>query len=184
MRLRRIIRGKENNRDADRKLREIAAGLDLPNPFSIERLCDAISKKRGRPLYLHAVDRGTAEQVPCGVWLATDIGDHVFVEESTSELHRSHIILHELCHMLLKHSFVPDPNSPDSRAITANSSFSNISMETISSMLGRTSYTTRDEQEAEALAGLIAGRVQAAKEDPAASDDRLVAHLLHALREA
>src|SRR6185436_10468256 len=40
---------------------------------------------------------------PCGVWLSLPEVDYVFYEPETSQLHREHIILHELGHLLCEH---------------------------------------------------------------------------------
>ncbi|MEV6209583.1 hypothetical protein [Kitasatospora sp. NPDC051914] len=182
MRFSRITKGKSKTRDTDRALRDLADSLDLPTPFTIEGFCSVIAAQRNRKLHIHAIDHRTAEEIPCGVWIATDIGDHIFVEDATSPMHRAHIILHELCHMLLGHTSVPGTGAGPV-GVFASDSFSGISPETVSSMLGRTSYTTKDEQDAEALAGLIAERIQE-ESSGRPSDDRLVTHLLQALREA
>ncbi len=39
----------------------------------------------------------------CGLWLGTDNADYVFYEARTAPLHREHIILHEIGHVLCDH---------------------------------------------------------------------------------
>ena len=85
------------------------------------------------------------------MWIATDEADCIFHEEGTTPFHKTHIVLHEIAHMLLDHRgggawqdlarlLAPDVDPGLARLI-----------------LGRTAYTTVEEQEAETLA---AGRTR------------------------
>ncbi|MBA4864052.1 hypothetical protein H1V43_22375 [Streptomyces sp. PSKA54] len=74
--------------------------------------------------------------------------DHIFVEDATSPLHRDHIVLHEISHMLLGHT----PRQ------TLTPAFRHLDAELVRGVLGRTSYETEEERSAETLAGLIATR--------------------------
>jgi len=67
--------------------------IEVPAPFVIEEFCQEISRRRHRPL--HLLPKMT-RLGPCGVWLALAEGDYIFYESDTSQLHREHIILHEL----------------------------------------------------------------------------------------
>lgn len=132
--------------------------VELPNPFDVRVLCDRIAAQRGRPIYLHPTDGISGTEAPCGTWLATDVGDHIFYEAATSPLHQTHIILHELSHMLLGHRSVLS----GAAAPASNVFGSDIDPKTIQSMLARAAYTTADERDAEQLASLIADRVSLA----------------------
>ncbi|MER5183281.1 hypothetical protein ABT009_33870 [Streptomyces sp. NPDC002896] len=123
-------------------------GLELPDPFDVEELLARVSQKRGRPIHLHTFPGIAGEELPCGSWIATEQADHIFVEEATSPLHRDHIVLHEISHMLLGHT----PRQTLSRA------FRHLDADLVSGVLGRTSYETEEERSAETLAGLIATR--------------------------
>ncbi|MFD5553794.1 hypothetical protein ACFWIA_08130 [Streptomyces sp. NPDC127068] len=172
----------------------IAATLEIPVPFTIEKLCESIALRRGRPIYIHAIEHeGLADKVPCGVWIALEDADHVFVENATSPLHRAHIILHELCHMLLGHSCVPT----DEHEVSAGTSerrrslaevlsveeWAGFPINRIVSLLGRTSYTHADEKDAEGLAGVLAQRIRQSEEAAESPADPLASHLLNALTE-
>lgn len=122
--------------------------LDLPDPFDVEELLARVSEKRGKPIHLHAFSGIASDELPCGAWIATDKADHILVEESTSPLHRDHIVLHEVSHMLLGHT----PRQTLSRA------FHHLDAELVTGVLGRTSYETEEERSAETLAGFIATR--------------------------
>ncbi len=152
--------------------------IDLPTPFDIQVLCDRIAAQRERPIYLHPTEGISGTEAPCGSWLATDVGDHIFYEAATSPLHQTHIILHELSHMLLGHSSVLG-----AAATAAGGVFgSDIDPKTIQSMLGRASYTNTDEQDAERLASLIADRVSLAPSTATVGNHSVLRRLNAALR--
>ncbi|MFF4757784.1 hypothetical protein [Streptomyces sp. NPDC001292] len=130
------------------RLESVLDDLDLPDPFKIEELLARVSKKRGRPIHLHTFPAITGDELPCGAWLATEKADHILVEDATSPLHRDHIVLHEVSHMLLGHT----PRQTLGRA------FHHLDPDLVMGVLGRTSYETEEERSAETLAGLIATR--------------------------
>ncbi|MFD8783769.1 hypothetical protein [Kitasatospora sp. NPDC059599] len=172
----------------------VAAALDIPLPFTIEKLCDSIASTRERPIRIHAIEHeGSSSKAPCGAWIALERADHIFVENATSPLHRSHIILHELCHMLLGHSCLPTDEhepSPVSAAqrrslgeVLSVEEWAGFPINRIVSLLGRTSYTHADEKAAEGLAGVLARRIRQTEEAAQRPTDPLSSHLLKALTE-
>ncbi|CDR10464.1 hypothetical protein [Streptomyces iranensis] len=144
-----------DRRKARPDFEELLASIDIPEPFEIQVLCDKIAEQRGRALYLHSVPGISGTDAPCGMWIATDVADHVFHEAATTPLHRDHIILHEISHMLLGHGTITDGTQPG-----VSSLFSGIDPATVISLLNRASYATEDERDAERLAGLIAGKAE------------------------
>ncbi|GAA2535221.1 MULTISPECIES: hypothetical protein [Streptomyces] len=130
------------------RLESVLDDLDLPDPFKIEELLARVSRKRGRPIHLHTFPAITGDELPCGAWLATENADHILVEDATSPLHRDHIVLHEVSHMLLGHT----PRQTLGRA------FHHLDADLVTGVLGRTSYETEEERSAETLADLIATR--------------------------
>ncbi|MFE3881912.1 hypothetical protein ACFXPQ_03150 [Streptomyces lydicus] len=124
--------------------------LSLPRPFTVDALCQELSAQRGRPLHLHPLPEQAARNSICGMWLATKTDDHIFFEKRTSRVHQEHIVLHEIGHMLfdhrgtdLGHGEVPQVLFPD------------LNPQMVQQVLGRASYTNRQEQEAEMLASLL-----------------------------
>ncbi|ARZ65981.1 putative regulator component [Streptomyces albireticuli] len=173
-----------------RRCQAVLDQLTLPRPFSIDALCQELSRSRDRPLHLHALPDQAADGNICGLWLATPTDDHIFYEQRTTQIHQEHIILHEIGHMLFDHHGIrpttPPPGvltSTDPRAPTAAGTRStaaaeagteargegtaadehsgvqallpDLSPQLIRRLLGRASYTTRQEQEAEMLATLL-----------------------------
>jgi hypothetical protein len=138
-----------------RRLRAIAARYATPGPFSVADLCRVISTQRGRPLHVHPLNvPSSAGLNACGLWIATDVADHVFVEHRTSRFHQEHIILHEIGHMLCDHVTEDLPS-----ALTEALRDGEVDSGLVRQVLARTSYTTGQEQDAELVASLILERV-------------------------
>ncbi|MFI7603374.1 hypothetical protein [Actinoplanes sp. NPDC049681] len=79
--------------------------------------------------------------------------DYVFFDPDTSRLHAEHIVLHELAHMLSGHTTGLDGgNAAVARLVP------DLDPRTVHTILGRVSYTTAQEREAEMLASLIRAR--------------------------
>lgn len=126
-------------------------GVPVPNPFDINDFCRVISARRGRAL--HLVPKQT-RLGPCGVWLSLPDVDYVFYEPETSQLHREHIILHELGHLLCEHQ----PTEVIDEEVIAQL-FPDLNPTVVHRVLGRTTYTAIEEQEAEMVASLVRERV-------------------------
>lgn len=134
-----------------KRCEKILGHLDLTHPFSLDALCARIAEQRGRPIRLHPLPKEAAESGVCGLWVGTAGVDYVFYEAQTTPLHREHIVLHELGHILFGHHSLEGEEN-DGRAPV---------------VLGRTNYTTRQEQEAEMLASMI--RIRTATPCPQAA---------------
>ncbi|MDF3290512.1 toxin [Streptomyces silvisoli] len=146
-----------------RRLRRLSESLlnrlNLPDKCDIPTLCELLSQERGRPLHLVPLAMGAAH--PCGMWLALDVADLVVFEADTSRLHRDHIIAHELAHMICGHR---DVNQPEKAGL--EQLFPDLDPRRVHEMLGRTSYSSQEEQEAEILASLILERVTRPPKEP------------------
>jgi hypothetical protein len=127
----------------ERLLREV----EVPEPFDVHAFADAISDRRGRPLRLVAKPSPLG---PCGMWLALPDTDVVFYETATSQLHRDHIIVHELAHLLAAH----EPAEPLDPALLGGL-LPDLDPTVIRQVLARTTYSAVEEQEAEMIASLV-----------------------------
>ncbi len=123
-------------------------GIRIPSPFDLDTFCAEVAARRGRPLIRRPVP-GLSAEAPCGLWIGTADADHVFYDPGTSPLHAEHIVLHELAHILSGHS------GGDGALARL---FPDLDPATVSRVLGRVSYTTEQEREAEMMASLIRGR--------------------------
>ncbi|MBF6065970.1 hypothetical protein IU500_32980 [Nocardia terpenica] len=141
--------------------RAVLGEITLPRPFSVQVLCDSIARQRRRRLYLHPLSEQSGEGAPCGMWIATDVADHIFYEQKTSSFHQDHIILHEIGHILCGHNVtrLVEQEYPLLADGTADEVLTRRA-------LARTSYTTRQEQEAEMVASLILERAATVQANP------------------
>ncbi|MDT3397705.1 hypothetical protein RKE29_13775 [Streptomyces sp. B1866] len=189
----------------------VADTLDIPRPFDLDTLCDRVAARRGRPLRLVPLEGAPDASMPCGVWVATREADLIFYEPATSALHKLHIVLHELAHLLLGHG-APDAERPayagrllegptggaaaygaDGLAGLAGldgldglgEGDDELDLDQVLHILGRTSYSDNEEKDAELLATILSGRIlaQEATSDRASGGGR-AAGVLHRLNDA
>jgi plasmid stabilization system protein ParE len=138
-------------RTTRRRCAAIIADLDIPQPFDVGRFLSRLAAKRNRMIFLHPFTSGPG--IPCGLWLGTARADHIFHEEGTSPWHQTHIKLHEVAHMLLSHSRGGREGSSLGRLLAPD-----LDPALIRLVLGRSTYTTAEERDAETLASLILGQ--------------------------
>ena len=134
------------------RLDDILGDLDLPMPFELASFLARIEKLRSRPIDLRpfrAPARG-----PSGVWIGARHADYVFYDQAATALHRTHIVVHEVAHMLLGHHGIGPVGSDLIQLIVPDPS-----AELIAPILGRNgSYQSSREREAEYLASIILER--------------------------
>jgi len=141
-------------RRCERRLENIA----IPNPFDLDIFCAAMATHRGRPLTLRPMP-GLSAGAPCGLWISVESADYVFYDPETSQLHAEHIVLHELSHMLSGHTTAVNAGlGGKSSSGGIGRLVPDLDPRTIDTILGRVSYTTTQEREAEMLASLIRAR--------------------------
>ncbi|MFG3015719.1 regulator component [Streptomyces cinerochromogenes] len=123
----------------------------MPRSLSLDAVCARVEELRGRPLVLRELPEEAAATGACGLWLGTDNADYVFYEARTAPLHREHIILHEIGHVLCDHhrSITDDGDDVTDRLLEG------LQPHLVRRVMARTSYTTTEEQEAEMIASLI-----------------------------
>ncbi len=134
-------------RRCEARLRE----LELPIPFDVKALAERLGARRGRPIMLCPAPEDFA---PSGAWIASSSADYIFYQAVPSALHQEHIILHELSHLLSGHEPVA---AIDTDLVPVL--FPNVRADAVRRMLGRTSYSTEEEREAELLASLLMERI-------------------------
>ena len=146
-----------------RRCEHVLDGVAIPDPFDVDAFASTIASRRDRPLRLLPKQTPLG---PCGVWLAMPDADYVFYENGTTAVHREHIILHELGHLLSEHVAHESIDDDVLREL-----FPRLDPAMIRRVLGRTSYSAAEEQEAEMIASMVlerAGRRAAAKPHRAA----------------
>ena len=159
---------------ARERCQAVLATVPVPEPFSVDVFLERLVAQRGRPIRLMPTDSSPGG--PCGLWLKTDRVDYVVHERATTPLHRDHIVLHELGHLLCDHS--SDDEGVDGSIARL---VPGLSAATIQRVLGRTAYGTRQEQEAEVFASMLLQRrpVPRAAQPDAAPDVQRLRRRLH-----
>ena len=140
-------------RQCQARLRQLA----LPEPFDLTELCRSVSIGRGRPLHVRGIPGPASRARPCGIWIATGDDDWIFVSQQTSPLHRQHIVVHELAHMLCGHMAAELPENDMLRRL-----FPDLSPAMVKAVLSRSGYHSEYEREAELLASLILAQAPSA----------------------
>ncbi|MBW5482858.1 hypothetical protein [Streptomyces bambusae] len=133
---------------------KLISRFELPYPFRVEDLCTAVAEERGRPLQLLPMPAGLAADAGvCGMWVSFGTSDLVYYTAVTSRPHQTHIILHELAHILLDHR---EPSVPEPAMLAQL--FPDLDPAMAARLLGRggrTHATEHQEQEAELLASVM-----------------------------
>lgn len=86
---------------------------------------------------------------PLGLWVDTPRADLILYQERTTPLHQSHIILHEVGHILANHGSTAGPES------AMEGLFPGLSPLGVRRVLQRCSYDNAQECEAELIASII-----------------------------
>lgn len=130
---------------------KVLTDLHVPQVYSLEAILSWMEGLRDRRLVLKELPQQAALAGACGLWLGTEDADFVFYEARTAPLHREHIILHEIGHMLADHHHAADTGIDGG----LEGLLSDLHPHLIKRLMARTSYTTIEEQEAEMLASLM-----------------------------
>lgn len=167
------------------RCRRLLRDLQLPQPFSVEALTEHLALQRGRPLHVRSLPGDPIPGGPYGVWLVTADEDYIFYERRTSPLHRTHIVLHEIGHMLM-HQFDGsqcEPWKEDRLRVDRLSRLArHLDPDAVSRILARDYCSTVEEREAEMIASLILERVD--RNRPASFGDGMTGRLGQALGTA
>lgn len=127
--------------------------LGLPSQVSYGQLIKAVEVEHGKPIVVRAVPRSTLPGVS-GLWLETESKSHILVHQDHSDLHKMHVVCHELGHILLRHE------GCDGMALPAPSIFNHLGRHRgIKRMLARSPQWNDVEKAAEEVAYMLSGMV-------------------------
>ncbi|MBY8884513.1 hypothetical protein K7472_06600 [Streptomyces sp. PTM05] len=87
-----------------RRCKRLIDELGVPAATGLRELCDVVARRVGRPI--HLVPMGL-DGVVSGMTATTEDAFWVFYERGTSPWHQTHIVLHEIGHLLLGHDQEP-----------------------------------------------------------------------------
>jgi len=142
------------------RARQVADGVSLPEPFDAGDFVAGLAAERGRPIELMPVS--APEGAPCGLLMSTERADYILYPTNTTALHRRHILLHEVGHLLCGH-VGSDGHAAGADGVALDAAgrqlMPNLSPELVRRVLGRTTYSEVEEREAELVASLLAQRV-------------------------
>ena len=79
----------------------IVRELEMPVPFDLDQFTAGLKRQRERPIRLRPFNSGLG--CPCGLWIGTTDADYIYHEAGTTPFHATHIVVHEISHMLLGH---------------------------------------------------------------------------------
>lgn len=76
---------------------------DIPRPWDVHEFAERVAVRRGRPIELIPRTMSHYASVATGLWVRRPELDQIVYDTAGTELHQSHVILHELSHMLCNH---------------------------------------------------------------------------------
>jgi IrrE N-terminal-like domain len=133
---------------------DLVRALPVPRPFELEPFRVALGRRRGRPLRFAAAQVGEAGTsggpAPDGLWIATTSADYIFYNQGAAPLRQLYIIAREIGHMVFGHEGGPASASEIARLVLPA-----LDPGLVLSTLGRTTYTTAEENEAELFAVML-----------------------------
>lgn len=130
--------------------------VPIPQPFDLDTYVERLEQARGRRLHIHDLPASASGAI-CGLWVATEHADHIFIAAGATGLLRLNIVLHELSHLLLDHGKVAGDGAKALARLLHGG-------EEAQRVAARSRYDTHEEQLAEQLATLIL--VRAAEPGP------------------
>lgn len=146
-------------RELWRSCGDVAASLTIPEPFDFDVFVRTLAADRGRPIELVPV---TAEPgYPCGLLVSTHRADYICYASNTTPLHQLHIQCHEVAHLLRGHGRMSALEAEVAALLMPS-----LPTSVIERVLGRTVYSTEEEQDAELLASLIMRRIGHVRQQP------------------
>lgn len=133
-----------------RRCEALAQAMTIPEPFDLPAFLGNIGADRGRRIQV--VPFLLPPGAPRGVCVAGDAADYIVVDAATTGNQRTHIVLHEVSHLLLRHEL---------RVVDClRHLFKHLDLDVLQARLAhaRTNYSTVEEREAETLASLLGQR--------------------------
>ncbi|WP_444951002.1 hypothetical protein [Micromonospora ureilytica] len=132
------------NEQQIRRCDEVLHSLAMPAAFTLGDVCAELQRVRGRPLVVTVVRMHRAGAR--ALWCRGATTDHILVGSALPRLHRDHLVLHGIGHMVFDHIGRPAVGRDISRALQA------ADMARLRRSLKRVVYTQREEHQAEVFA--------------------------------
>jgi hypothetical protein len=147
-----------------RKCSDLIRSLNLTVPFSVEDLCQQVAERRQRTIRLAPL--AFPASGPAGLLVSTASVDYVFYEAHTTITHQTHVVVHELGHLLWGHDYtgLGEGDHDEGSSLVPD----DIDPTLIEHILGRTQYSRPEEYAAEYIATQILQMVSGTPLDTAA----------------
>jgi hypothetical protein len=139
-----------------REAADAFAALGAPEQLTLDTLAERIEQHRGRKIVVRPVARLGGDKIS-GLWLSLPSAELVLHAETSSELHREQIILHELAHMVLQHDLLVGEDQHVSSLLP------DLDRSLVARVLARCRRQSEPEIVAESLADLFAGAISRAR---------------------
>lgn len=129
--------------------------LAIPDPFDRDALVRSVAEMRDRPIAVLEIDTDVLADSPCGLWVARDSEDLIFLERRTSEYHKQQCLFHEVGHMLLGHG--PGGLDVDRRREMdmLRNALPDVDPASVIALMGRSDFVGEEEHDAEMFAHLL-----------------------------
>ncbi len=166
---------RRGSRRIERRCQRVVGQLVIPDSRDVRELCDRVGDQRGRSIALLPLPMSASGA--CGLWMAGSRADYICYERDTTPVHQTHIVLHELGHILCEHPGAENVESAFSGI------FPDLSATTLKIMLARqhAGFTTQHEAEAETVAYLISEIFETRPRRPHREPTEMSARLSQAL---
>lgn len=147
-------------REMVRRCDELLDGIAVPDPFDLDEFATAVGGRRGRTIRVASLPNedeaplttmGDGARTVCGL-LVRFATEDVIVVEPRNWVHRVHVGLHEIAHLVCEHA----STAPVKGALRL---LPDLDESMVRAVLGRTRYSEEQEREAEALASLLSARL-------------------------
>lgn len=146
-------------RELRRRCRRLLNELDIRPPLDVVELCRRVGETRGKEIRL--IPHPIPVPGPFGAWITTDVADYILYQQETSKAHQSHIVLHELGHIIAGHRSDEDDDAllselyPDVEPDALREQYPDLEPDAVRRALRRTAYDTEQERAAETVATII-----------------------------
>lgn len=89
---------RSHERELRRRVRRLLRRLDIQPPLSAMALCRAVARERGHSIEFQPYP--LPARGPHGLWIKAGPTDVILYQQHATRVHREHILLHELGHIL------------------------------------------------------------------------------------
>lgn len=150
-------------RRCEKVIRDLDDMIGSPGE-SLQEYVQRLSSCRGRPILLRSFRFSDIPEGECGLFIMRDDRDEIGYPLDAP--HASHIVFHEIGHMIRGHR-----RSESAAASPLARSMARLDPNMIRSVLGRDVYSEEVEREAEIIASLLSSRLAASQQIRTCSDD-------------